>query len=183
MAAEDLYRELVGMQVQGCDQLEGRTLHSLAFQVLISAHALAATDRTARPLNEFEMQPLLADLAGEHDGKRNVKKRIKAFEAAWVRLQSDEPGYMQSHAGDQFWPHSGGILNRRQFTTSPSPGHFTQQLLACSHDPFPRRKVIDITFRQQLAGEPGEVVDPEADPNDRTTGTDRLVGNAAVPIS
>jgi DNA helicase II / ATP-dependent DNA helicase PcrA len=95
VAAEDLHRELVGMQVQGCDELEGRTLHSLAFKVLMSAHALTATGRTARPLNEFEMQPLLADLAGEHGGKRNVKKRIKAFEAAWARLQSDEPGYVQ----------------------------------------------------------------------------------------
>jgi DNA helicase II / ATP-dependent DNA helicase PcrA len=98
VAAEDLHRELVGMQVNGCDELEGRTLHSLAFKVLMSAHALAATGRTARPLNDFEMQPLLADLAGNHDGKRNVKKRIKAFEAAWARLQSDEPGYVQSAA-------------------------------------------------------------------------------------
>src|SRR3546814_11285644 len=32
VAAEDLHRELVGMQVQGCDELEGRTLHSLAFK-------------------------------------------------------------------------------------------------------------------------------------------------------
>lgn len=98
VAAEDLHRELVNMQVQGCDQLEGRTLHSLAFKVLMSAHALAATGRTARPLNEFEVQPLLADLSGSHDGKRNVKKRMKAFESAWARLQSDEPGYALSAA-------------------------------------------------------------------------------------
>lgn len=98
VAAEDLHRELVGMQVEGCDELEGRTLHSLAFKVLMTAHALAATGRTARPLNDFEIQPLLADLSGDHGGKRNVKKRIKAFEAAWARLQSDEPGYVQSPA-------------------------------------------------------------------------------------
>lgn len=98
VAAEDLHRELVTMNVHGCDELEGRTLHSLAFKVLMSAHALAATGRTARPLNEFEIEPLLADLAGQHGGKRNVKKRIKAFEAAWARLQSDEPGYVQSAA-------------------------------------------------------------------------------------
>jgi superfamily I DNA/RNA helicase len=96
VAAEDLHRELVGMNVHGCHELEGRTLHSLAFKVLMSVHALAATGRTARPLNEFEIQPLLADLSGMHGGKRNVKKRIKAFEAAWARLQSDEPGYVQS---------------------------------------------------------------------------------------
>jgi superfamily I DNA/RNA helicase len=98
VAAEDLHRELVGMQVQGCDQLEGRTLHSLAFKVLMTEHALGATGRAARPLNEFEMQPLISDLADEHGGKRNVRKRIQAFEAAWARLQADEPGYTQSEA-------------------------------------------------------------------------------------
>ena len=98
VAAEDLHRELVGMSVAGCDELEGRTLHSLAFKVLMSAHALAATGRTARPLNEFEMKPLRADLAEKHGGSRNVKKRIKAFEAAWARLQTDEPGYVQTAA-------------------------------------------------------------------------------------
>jgi len=96
VAAEDLHRELVGMNVQGCAELEGRTLHSLAFKVLMSAHALTATGRTARPLNEFEIEPLLADLSGQHGGKRKVKKRIKAFEAAWARLQQDDPGYVQS---------------------------------------------------------------------------------------
>jgi DNA helicase-2/ATP-dependent DNA helicase PcrA len=98
VAAEDLHRELVGMNIPGCNELEGRTLHSLAFKVLMSAHALAATGRTARPLNEFEIEPLLADISEKHGGKRNVKKRIKAFEAAWARLQSDEPGYVQSGA-------------------------------------------------------------------------------------
>ena len=98
VAAEDLHRELVGMQVPGCDELEGRTLHSLAFKVLMSAHALEATGRTARPLNEFEVQPLIADLAGGHGGKRKVWKKIKAFEAAWARLQEDEPGYVQLEA-------------------------------------------------------------------------------------
>lgn len=96
VAAEDLHRELVNMQVQGCEGLEGRTLHSLGFKVLMNAHALTATGRTARPLNDFEIQPLLADLAGKHNGKRNLKKRIKAFEAAWARLQSEDPGYALS---------------------------------------------------------------------------------------
>jgi len=86
------------MNIPGCNELEGRTLHSLAFKVLMGAHALAATGRTARPLNDFEVEPMIADISGQHGGKRNVKKRIKAFEAAWARLQSDEPGYAQSIA-------------------------------------------------------------------------------------
>lgn len=98
VAAEDLHRELVGMGVQGCEQIKGRTLHSLAFQILMSAHAFQSTGRVARPLNDFEIQPFLADLAGRHGGTRKLKERIKAFEAAWARLQSDEPGYVKSEA-------------------------------------------------------------------------------------
>ena len=38
VAAEDLHRELVGMGVPGCDQLEGVTLHSLAMKMLMRNH-------------------------------------------------------------------------------------------------------------------------------------------------
>lgn len=58
VAAEDLHRELVGMGVPGCDELEGVTLHSLALRMLIRNHVLASTDRVPRPLNGFELEPL-----------------------------------------------------------------------------------------------------------------------------
>src|SRR5580692_11017388 len=58
VAAEDLHRELVGMGVPGCDGLNGVTLHSLTLRVLLRNHVLAATGRTARPLNEYEEAPL-----------------------------------------------------------------------------------------------------------------------------
>src|SRR5262249_32195998 len=62
VAAEDLHRELVGMGVPGCDALNGVTLHSLALRLLLRNHVLVATGRTARPLNEYEVDPLIADL-------------------------------------------------------------------------------------------------------------------------
>lgn len=96
VAAEDLHRELVGMGVEGCQLLEGTTLHSLALRVLVRNHVLQATGRVPRPLNEFEMKPLECDLAAAHGGVREVRKRIKAYEAAWARLQRDEPGFVQS---------------------------------------------------------------------------------------
>lgn len=95
VAAEDLHRELVGMNVEGCDQLHGTTLHSLALRTLMRNHVLAATGRTPRPLNVFEMKPLEVDLCG-HGGLRVVRKKILAYEAAWARLQHDEPGFEQS---------------------------------------------------------------------------------------
>ncbi len=95
VAAEDLHRELVGMNVEGCDRLNGTTLHSLALRTLMRNHVLAATGRTPRPLNAFEMKPLEVDL-GAHGGLREVRKKIIAYEAAWARLQHDDPGFEQS---------------------------------------------------------------------------------------
>lgn len=96
VAADDLHRELVGMNVAGCDELKGRTLHSLAMQILQRKNVLASIGRNPRPLNDFEIEPLVSDLMTEHAGKRKVRKFIKAYEAAWARLQRDEPGYTQN---------------------------------------------------------------------------------------
>ena len=96
VAAEDLHRELVNMGVPGCDALTGRTLHSLALRLLLRNHVLVATGRTARPLNEYEETPLVADLERAHGGKRAVGKLKQAYETAWARLQHEEPGYAQS---------------------------------------------------------------------------------------
>lgn len=98
VAADDLHRELVGMGVPGCEGLNGVTLHSLSLRILMRNHVLGATGRIPRPLNDFEMKPLEADLADMHGGVRGVRKKIKAYEAAWARLQQDEPGYVQNNA-------------------------------------------------------------------------------------
>lgn len=93
VAAEDLHRELVGMGVQGCDDLVGLTLHSLALKMLMRNHVLAATGRVPRPLNMFELEPLISDLMRDHGGKKRVKELRLAYEAAWARLQHQQPGY------------------------------------------------------------------------------------------
>lgn len=96
VAAEDLHRELLGMGVPGCENLKGVTLHSLAMRMLMRNHVLAVTGRTARPLNEFEVEPLLSDMMRLHGGKRNVIRLRQAYESAWARLQHDTPGTISS---------------------------------------------------------------------------------------
>ena len=93
VAAEDMHRELVGMDVPGCDNLKGFTLHSLALRILMRNHVLGATGRVPRPLNEFEIEPLVSDLKDRHGGKKNIKNLRIAYEAAWARLQHQQPGY------------------------------------------------------------------------------------------
>ena len=102
VAAEDLHRELIGMNVPGCDELNGVTLHSLSLKILMRNHVLQATGRTARPLNEFEIAPLVSDLMQAHGGKRGVERLRMAYEAAWARLQHEQPGYVQSPADAAF---------------------------------------------------------------------------------
>jgi len=102
IAAEDLQRELIGMGVPGCDTIRGSTLHSLGMRILTRQHVLAATGRVARPLNKFEMEPLLYDLGIHFGNKRQRAKRIRAYEAAWARLQHEQPGFAIAPLDQQF---------------------------------------------------------------------------------
>jgi hypothetical protein len=48
------------------------------------------------------MEPLLYDLSTDFGNKRARKKRIRAYEAAWARLQHEQPGFAQTAADAAF---------------------------------------------------------------------------------
>ena len=102
VAAEDLHRELVSLGVPGAAQLNGRTLHSLAMSILMRQHVLQTLGRVPRPLNEFEVEPLLADLSSVHGNKHQRRRLIRAYGAAWARLQTQQPGYARTPAEQAF---------------------------------------------------------------------------------
>jgi DNA helicase II / ATP-dependent DNA helicase PcrA len=93
VAAEDLQREMLLVGVPGCEDIRGATLHSLCLRILSRQNVLDSLGRIPRPLNRFEIEPLLYDLPASYGDKRARNKRIRAYEAAWARLQHDEPGY------------------------------------------------------------------------------------------
>jgi DNA helicase II / ATP-dependent DNA helicase PcrA len=93
VAAEDLQREMLQIGVPGCEAIRGSTLHALGMKILGRRNVLEATGRIARPLNRFEIEPLLYDLSPNFGNKRDRNKRIRAYEAAWARLQHEEPGF------------------------------------------------------------------------------------------
>ena len=102
VAAEDLHRELVSLGVPGAAQLSGRTLHSLAMTILMRQQVLAVLGRVPRPLNEFELEPLLADLGNIHGNKHERRRLIRAYGAAWARLQTQQPGYARTPVEQAF---------------------------------------------------------------------------------
>lgn len=125
VAAEDLHRELVSMDVAGSDGLTGVTLHSLAMRMLMRNHVLGATGRVPRPLNDFELEPLICDLMGAHGGKKAVKKFKQAHEAAWARLQHEQPGYVLDPADVAFQQD---LLNWLRFHRAMLIGEVIPQL-------------------------------------------------------
>lgn len=102
-AAASLVIDLNGMGVAGSDGIWCGTLHGYCFGLLGRQNVFTYLGRIPRPLitfnsrkvAQFECAPLLEDLssAGPFGAGRECTKRIREFEAAWARLQHDDPGW------------------------------------------------------------------------------------------
>lgn len=91
-AAQDLQNQLEKLGIPNADRVDACTLHSLCFRILQRERVLKEVKRPPRILFPFEIDHLLLDL-GEGFGTRNDrKKRLEAYQAAWARLQHEEPG-------------------------------------------------------------------------------------------
>ena len=102
-AAADLKRELKSLNVKGASSVRATTVHSLCFSILNRHEVLDITGRVPRPLLEFEKRFLIEDLKeGEFGNIYKRRERLKAFEAAWARLQSDQPGWPYNPLDRQF---------------------------------------------------------------------------------
>jgi len=92
-AAKDLKFKIQELGVPGYDDVEARTLHSLAFTILNDDIVFDTISRKARPMMDYEIRRLIEDLKDEHGGVKKVKKLLKAFEADWATLQNLNPGW------------------------------------------------------------------------------------------
>jgi DNA helicase-2/ATP-dependent DNA helicase PcrA len=102
-AAKDLVRQLESLNVPGANRVTVATLHSTCFQMLNRGRVLAVTGRTPRTLVDFEKEFLLIDLQDPRfEGKREKRRRLRAFEAAWARLQTEEPGWPRDRVDRAF---------------------------------------------------------------------------------
>lgn len=103
-ASRDLQTELARLETLGADRVRAGTLHALCFSILSREDVLILTGRHPRPLLVFEERFLLADLSDElGPGRRECSRRLQAFNAAWARLQSDEPGWPRDENDRRFY--------------------------------------------------------------------------------
>ena len=103
MRQRSLVNDLTDLNVAGCEKVRVGTLHSFCFQLLNREDVFEYLDRVPRPIIsltksgslQFEGGVLLSDLRGkgQFGDKRGMTKRLRAFDAAWARLQSEQPGW------------------------------------------------------------------------------------------
>ncbi|MDQ3673059.1 MAG: ATP-dependent helicase, partial [Gemmatimonadota bacterium] len=98
----DLQEQLATLQVPDAGKVSASTLHSLCFKVLASEQAFAYTHRIPRPLMQFEVDCLEQDLAHRFGGKKATRSLLEAYEAAWARLQREQPGHAVSAEDQEF---------------------------------------------------------------------------------
>lgn len=101
-AAQDLKNEMQSIGVEGSEKVIAKTLHSFCFGLLNKKDIIENTGRFPRPMLEFEQKPMLYDINNDFGKLRDKQKRLQAFEAAWARLQSEEPGFPLDEIDKQF---------------------------------------------------------------------------------
>ncbi len=93
-AAQDLKKDLANIGMEQVNAVHAGTLHSLCFSILSRNHVLQLTNRQPRPLLAFEERFLIEDLTNpDYGGIRNRQERLSAFNAAWARRQTEDPGW------------------------------------------------------------------------------------------
>ena len=111
-AAGSLLNDLRALGVPGCGDIHCGTLHSFCFALLNREDAFRYLGRKTRPLVtfkkrgglRFEAEPMVEDLChlGLAGGKKECNKAVLAYEAAWARLQTDEPGWAPTPTDEAF---------------------------------------------------------------------------------
>lgn len=91
-AAADLKEQLESLGLNASTRIKASTLHALCFSILAEESVFEFTHRIPRPLLSHELNYLVFDLSNRFGGRTRVTGLLKAYEAAWARLQTDTPG-------------------------------------------------------------------------------------------
>ncbi len=103
MAAKDLISDLTSLGVAGCEEVKAGTLHSLCFSILNREQVLQLTGRSPRTMLKHEVKYVIRDLPeGVFGNILQRETQLRRFEAAWARLQHEEPGWPPTTLDQQF---------------------------------------------------------------------------------
>ncbi len=126
-AAADLQKAIKELMVEGADKVRTGTLHSYCFEVLAKTAVFRVTGRVPRPLLDLEVRFLIEDVKGDPFGAvKDCRKRLKAFNSAWARLQHEEPGWCNDPTDRAF---SVAILGWLKFHRAMLIGEVVPELL------------------------------------------------------
>ncbi len=110
-AADDLAHAVTKLGITGADEVKAQTVHAFCFSMLSRQEVLQTTGRIPRPLLQYEERFLLEDMNNTgFGGIRECGKKLRAFSAAWARLQHEQPGWPSSQADGQFQTTLNGWL-------------------------------------------------------------------------
>jgi superfamily I DNA/RNA helicase len=102
-AASDLKKEISNLSIDGSELVTAKTLHSLCMQFLFREDILSDLSRKPRIMFSHEIKTMLHDIHGDSYGKlRDKEDKVRAYEAAWARLQHDEPGFSKNEIETHF---------------------------------------------------------------------------------
>lgn len=111
-AAASLVDDLHDLGIPNCEDIRAGTLHSFCFRLLSQQEVFEFLERVPRPLVtfsnrgcfQFEGKAMLHDIASEGNfgALRSCSARVRAFEAAWARRQSEDPGWPSKPIDRQF---------------------------------------------------------------------------------
>ena len=132
-AATNLVDDLNNLGIDRCDKVRAGTLHSYCFALLNREDVFEHFNRTPRPIHtdskfRFEGSMIINDLVGtqEFGQKRDCKKRLLAFEAAWARSQYELPGWSTDPTDELFERH---LLSWLQFHKAMFIGELVPETL------------------------------------------------------
>jgi len=147
-AARDLQAELGRLRAAGAEHVQAGTLHSICFTILSKNDVLPLTGRYPRPLLAFEERFMLVDLAPQAGGLRSCGRFLQAFNAAWARLQSDEPGWLHTPEDRQF---QDTLLGWLRFHAAMLVGELVPETLRFlrANPASPHRRAYDHVFADE----------------------------------
>ena len=102
-SANDLVKNIRENGHEHASEIKAMTLHSFCSAVLSKADVMAVTGRSPRSVAQFEIRFMFEDLLSPTlNGVKKLKDLLKAYESAWARLQTEEPGYAQTEIDEEF---------------------------------------------------------------------------------